>query len=85
MDNSSYYKAQYGLTLLKDAIRDLLVSIHPKGLRNVDVGKALGIYSGHKGHEGHISRTLLEIMQNEGIIEQRSDKHWYYKEYSETG
>ena len=59
---TSYFKAQHGIILIKDAIYVLLKEQFPKGLRNVDIGKSLGIYSGHKGHEGHISRTVLEIM-----------------------
>ena len=74
---SSYYKAQLGMTQIKEAIYSLLKENLPKGLRNVDIGKSLGIYGGHKGHEGHISRTILEIMQSEGVIEQREDKLWY--------
>lgn len=75
--NTPYYKAQSGLALMKDAVYQLLKDCDPKGLRNVDIGKSLGIYNGHKRHEGHISRTLLEMMQTEGVIEQRSDKLWY--------
>ncbi len=72
-----YYKAQLGMTQMKEAVYSLLKENSPKGLRNVDIGKSLGIYGGHKGHEGHISRTILEIMQSEGVIEQREDKLWY--------
>ena len=72
-----YYKAQHGISLIKDAVYTLLKDSYPEGLRNVDIGKSLGIYSGHKGHEGHISRTILEMMQSEGVIEQREDKLWY--------
>ena len=75
--DTPYYKAQSGLALLKDAVYQLLQNSYPKGLRNVDIGKSLGIYSGHVRHEGHISRTLLEMMQTDGVIEQRSDKLWY--------
>jgi len=74
---SSYFKAQMGMTNIKEAVYALLKDHDPKGLRNVDIGKNLGIYGGHKGHEGHISRTILEIMQSEGVIEQREDKLWY--------
>jgi len=79
MYENPYFQAQKGLVLLKSSIHTLLSAKYPSGLRNVDIGKALGIYTGHKGHEGHISRTLLEIMQNEGVIEQKEDKKWYLK------
>lgn len=72
-----YFKAQHGITLIKDGVYILLRDNFPNGLRNVDIGKSLGIYSGHKGHEGHISRTVLEMMRSEGVIEQREDKLWY--------
>ena len=83
MYENPYFQAQKGLALLKSAIHTLLSEKYPRGLRNVDIGKALGIYTGHKGHEGHISRTLLEIMQNEGVIEQKEDKMWYLKTVEE--
>ena len=83
MKNNAYYQAQKGLALLKSAIYELLAEKHPLGLRNVDIGKALGIYYGHIGHEGHIPRTLLEIMQTEGVIEQKEDKKWYIKTIEE--
>jgi len=46
-----------------------------------DIDRTLGIYSGHKGHEGHIPRTLLAIMEAEGTVEQVSDKKWKIKRY----
>lgn len=73
-----YHKAQYGITLIKDAVYIILKETYPNGLRNVDIGKRLGIYSGHVKHEGHISRTILEMMQAEGVIEQKQDKLWYF-------
>lgn len=75
--DTPYFKAQQGMALMKDAVYILLKDCSPKGERNVDIGKSLGIYGGHKGHEGHISRTILETMQSEGVIEQREDKLWY--------
>ena len=35
----------------------------------VDIGRGLGIYGGHVNHEGHIPRTLLSIMESEGVVE----------------
>jgi hypothetical protein len=43
----------------------------PDGLRNVEIGRALGIYMGHdRQHEGHIPRVLVAIMESEGVVEQ---------------
>lgn len=75
--DTPYFKAQHGMVLIKDAVYTLLKESFPNGLRNVDIGKSLGIYGGHKRHEGHISRTILEMMHSEGVIEQREDKLWY--------
>jgi hypothetical protein len=50
----------------------------PNGLRNSQVGRALGIYAGHVGHEGHISRTLLAMLEAEGLLRQEaSSKKWF--------
>jgi hypothetical protein len=71
-----YEKAQKGITLLKSAVYEILLESAEKGLRNVDVGKSLGIYTGHIGHEGHISRTILELLKSEGVASQDSEKSW---------
>ena len=43
-------------------------------------GKALGIFQDHIRHEGHIPRTLLPLMEEEGVIEQNADtKKWKLK------
>lgn len=76
--NNAYLRAQDALALLKSAIHSLLLSYHPDGLKNVEIGKTLGIYQGHIGHEGHISRTILSLMENEGTINQnRTTKKWH--------
>ena len=76
----AYAKAQTAIADLKAAIYCVLLEAVPYGLKNVDIGRALGIYSGHMRHEGHISRTLLAIMENEGVVEQDSDtKSWRLK------
>lgn len=28
------------------------------------------------GHEGHISRSLLAIMESKGVVQQDEDKRW---------
>jgi hypothetical protein len=74
---TSYEKAQKGIILLKSAVYEMLKETGEKGLRNVDVGKSLGIYAGHIGHQGHISRTVLELLRSEGVAEQKNDKRWH--------
>lgn len=74
-DFTNYLTAQKAIAELKVAV---LNTIYEKpGLTNAQVGRTLGIYMGHKRHEGHISRTLLELLENEGLIEQKSDKTWH--------
>lgn len=82
MNNQSnaYNLAQRAISDLKTAIH-IVLSESKAELKNVEVGKKLGIYHGHSGkHEGHISRVLLELMQFEGLIEQNSKtKTWSLK------
>ena len=73
----AYADAQAGLARLKSAVYRVLLDAGTRGLRNVDVGKTLGIYGGHVGHEGHIPRTLLAIMESEGVVMQDpTTKEW---------
>lgn len=44
-----------------------------------DIGRTLGVYSGHVRHEGHIPRTLMAIMEGEGVVEQMPIKKWKIK------
>lgn len=69
MPESPYAVAQRALAELKGSIYSLL-STSNAGMTNADLGRALGIYAGHVGHEGHISRTLLGIMESEGVVKQ---------------
>jgi hypothetical protein len=71
-----YAIAQVAMAQLKASIR-ILLSSNPNGLKNSEIGRALGIYMGHVEHEGHIPRTLLAIMENEGVVEQdKKTKVW---------
>lgn len=79
MDVSSqaYALAQRAIAQLKAAVHQLLVSGPDAGMTNAEIGRALGIYAGHVGHEGHIPRTLLGLMEAEGVVEQdASSKRW---------
>lgn len=63
---SPYALAQAAIANLKAAIHALLFASSPEGLTNAQIGRSLGIYMGHIGHEGHIPRTHLAVMENEG-------------------
>lgn len=76
IDFQAYQVSQKAITDLKSAIYLLLSSSRDKGMTNAEIGRSLGIYTGHKGHEGHISRTLLAIMEEEGVVKQNKDKTW---------
>jgi len=82
-----YELAQKGISELKSAIYMLLSRDNMSGMSNAQIGRMLGIYMGHVGHEGHISRTLLAIMESEGLVEQdKSSKLWRIrKHYSSSG
>lgn len=72
-----YLIAQTGITQLKQAIHVLLARAGDDGLSNAEIGRTLGIYAGHSGHEGHISRTILALMEVEAVVEQNPDtKRW---------
>ena len=77
---NAYRDAQRALADLKGAIYELLSSRTDGELTNAEIGRALGIYAGHVGHEGHVSRTLLALMESDGVVEQDEDsKRWRLK------
>ena len=72
-----YERAQHAVAQLKGAVYELLDSTAAEGLRNSEIGRALGIYMGHQGHQGHVSRTILAMMELEGVVVQDADtKRW---------
>lgn len=74
--SDAYLLAQEAMAKLRSAIHIVLEEA-PRGLSNAHIGRSLGIYSGHVRHEGHISRTLLALMEAEGVVEQdRETKLW---------
>lgn len=70
MDDIPYEQAQIAVANLKAAIRSVLADAPEEGLKNAEIGRILGIYTGHEGHEGHIPRTMLALMESEGVVEQ---------------
>ena len=72
--NPEYYEqAQTAIAMLKGAICALLADPDspPYGMRNSEIGRALGIYATNvgKGHTGHVSRTLLKMMELEEVVQ----------------
>jgi hypothetical protein len=78
MSTNQYRAAQIAMAELKAAVFGLVADGPPAGLTNAEIGRELGIYRGHKGHEGHISRTLLGFLEEEGVLVQGAgnDKRW---------
>lgn len=73
----AYQLAQRAMADLKTAVFGVLSVAGEAGLRNADIGRSLGIYAGHEEHEGHIPRTILAMMQAEGVVEQDpGSKRW---------
>lgn len=69
-NTEAYLRAQRALADLKAAVHAVLAAAPSEGVTNAQLGRALGIYGGHKGHEGHISRTVLGMLEAEGVAAQ---------------
>jgi len=80
-----YVLAQDAMAKLREAIYLLLNEAPASGLKNAQIGRSLGIYSGHVGHEGHISRTVLALMEAEGVVEQNVETKTWKIRNSESG
>lgn len=76
-----YQVAQRAIADLKSAALSLIRREGP--ISNAKLGRALGIYFGHGAkqgrHEGHVSRSILRLLADEGLVEQTSTKEWRYK------
>jgi len=64
-----YNRVQRAITEIESAIFELL-RMYPGGLTNAEIGRYLGIYFGHDGHEGHVSRSILALMEKKGVVQQ---------------
>lgn len=74
---SPYERAQIAFSNLKIAVYETLLQAPQDGLSNAEIGRSLGIYAGHIGHEGHISRTVLAQLESDGVAQQdRVSKRW---------
>jgi hypothetical protein len=69
MKADAYHRAQTAMADLKGSVLSLLEQ-NIEGMSNAAIGRSLGIYGGHKGHEGHIPRTLLAMLEQEGVVQQ---------------
>ena len=68
--STAYTHSQLAIAELKASVPELLELESNGIMTNAKIGRALGIYQGHKGHEGHISRTILGLMETDGTVEQ---------------
>lgn len=73
-------QAQNGLTLLKEAIYELIKQ-HPNGIGNSDVSRMLNIESDFEGNQSnYFAYSIIGLLVNEGKV-----THWkegnrkYYK------
>jgi hypothetical protein len=83
--SSTYQLAQKAIADLKAAIYETLAHAPETGLSNAAVGRSLGIYTGHVGHEGHIPRTILSLMESEGVVQQNKEtKQWTLKRHFDS-
>lgn len=79
----AYADAQRAIATLKAAVYKLLLDAGTVGMKNVEIGKALGIHAGHARHKGHIPRTLLAIMESEHVTAQDPvTKLWRLRKFS---
>lgn len=84
--NEAYSDAQQAIATLKSLVRTVLELAPEGGLKNSEIGRSLGIYSGHIEHEGHISRTLLAMLEAEGVVQQdQRTKLWTLRDNNVTG
>ncbi|WP_420003289.1 hypothetical protein [Arenibacterium sp. LLYu02] len=79
--NEAYKDAQVAIANLKSLVRTVLELAPSDGLKNSEIGRSLGIYSGHVEHEGHISRTLLAMLEADGVaIQDPVTKKWQLRD-----
>lgn len=75
--NETYKQAQVAIATLKSLVRTVLELAPSEGLKNSEIGRTLGVYSGHVEHEGHISRTLLAMLEADGVaVQDAQSKKW---------
>jgi hypothetical protein len=76
MNASLYTRAQRAMAELKGVVYELIAE-NGEELTNAEIGRRLGIYQGHVGHEGHTSRTILAMLEAEEVVVQNKEsKAW---------
>jgi len=72
------------IPLVERALSELRGVVHAKllenkdGLTNAQLGRSLGLYMGHVGHQGCVSRTILEMLkENEMAWQDPATKRWF--------
>ena len=82
----AYNDAQRAIATLKAAVYLVLLDAGTLGMKNVEIGRALGINAGHMRHKEHIPRTLLAIMEGEQVtVQDPTTKLWWLREFSPDG
>lgn len=73
-NREAYELAQDSFLLMKKAIVRLLAD-HPDGLKNAEIGRALGVNGDNlKDQAGWYPWTVLKQMELEGTVEQASER-----------
>jgi len=68
-------KAQQGLTLLKEAILEVLGN-HPEGLQNAQIADLLGLRSDYKGaNKDYLSWSVLGLLFNNAQVDRRGRRY----------
>jgi len=80
----AYHLAQRTVADLKTSVLMVLQTggEGTTGRSNAEIGRCLGIHLGHKGHGGHIPRTMLALLESEGVVEQDLEsKRWRIRDF----
>jgi hypothetical protein len=68
-------KAQQGLSLLKEAILEVLRN-HPEGLQNAQIADLLGLRSDYKGaNKDYLSWSVLGLLFNNAQVERKGRRY----------
>ena len=68
-DTAQLETAQAGLRYIEDAVLQLLLDVHPQGLRNVDIAERLGLRSDFRGgQKDYLTYTVLVRLREQGRV-----------------
>jgi uncharacterized protein len=75
MNMTPHDKAQQGLSLLKEAILEILAN-HPEGLQNAEIAEHLGLRSDYKGaNKDYLSWSVLGLLLNNSQIDRKGRRY----------